>query len=194
VLHLPDYFSSSRGNHGWWKRGFCGPGAPTVCLDWRGDGNVTCTAWTEPGSEIAFVVALSDDDVHRLADGFSVRAEPWRHLFGNITKGPEGDFPFLHGFAALAAHCDLAPEATWEIDFTDCGSTLHAWSDHDGDGYLAPDELVEFRDLGIESLGDVRKTGKRDRCGNTFLAESHATCADRPGNCGIWLDVFLAPR
>jgi len=55
-------------------------------------------------------------------------------------------------------------------------------------------ELIEFQDLGVEGLGDLRQTGKADRCGNTFPAESHATCSDRPGTCGTWLDVFFESR
>lgn len=194
VLHLPDYFSSGGGNQSWWKKGFCTPEAPTVCLDWSGDGNVTCTGWTAPESEIAFVVALSDDDMLSLSNGLYVPAQPWRHFFGNVTMGPEGSFPFAHGFEALAAHCGLDPEGTSDIDLAECGSSLHVWGDGNGDGHIDPGELLEFQDLGVESLGDLRTTGKKDACGNTFPAESHATCADHPGKCGTWLDVFFEPR
>ncbi len=193
MLHLPDYSSAGGGNQSWWKEGFCTPEAPTVCLDWFGDGTVTCTGWTEPESEIAFVVALSNDDMLSLSDGLYVPAEPWRHFFGNVTMGPEGNLPFSHGFEALAAHCGLDPKATTEIDFTECGSSLYVWSDN-GDGDIDPHELLELGDLGVESLGDLRETGKRDACGNTFPVESHATCSARPGRCGTWLDVFLEPR
>jgi len=108
--------------------------------------------------------------------------------------GPEGDFPYAHGFAALAAHCGLDPEATSEIDFTECGSSLHVWSDLNSDGDIDPVELLELRDLGIQSLGDLRETGKRDACGNTLPYESHATCSGREGRCGTWLDVFFVQR
>jgi len=68
VLHLPDYYSSTEGEgQSWWREGFCGPEGPTICLDWRGDGDVTCTAWTAPGSEVAFVVSLSEGDISHLA-------------------------------------------------------------------------------------------------------------------------------
>lgn len=193
VLHLPDYFSSEQGGgQNWWREGFCGPEEAIVCLDWRGDGNVTCNAWTDAESEVAFVVTLSDDDTLLLASGVSVRAEPWRHFFGNVTKGPEGDFPFAHGFEALAAHC--GQETDSEIDLTECGSSLYVWADYSGDGNLDPAELLEFEDLGVESLGGVRKTGKKDKCGNTFPAESHAKCSGQPGKCGTWLDVFFESR
>jgi hypothetical protein len=196
VLYLPDYLSPGHGNQSWWKRGFCGPQAPTVCLDWLGDGHFTCTAWTEPGSEIAFLVALSDDDVLLLSDGISVRAEPWRHFFGNVTMGPEGDFPFVHGFAALAEYCGQNPDANSGIDLTRCGQSLHVWDDRSGDGSIDPDEFLDFQDLGVESLGDVRATDKMDKCGSTFPVESHAICSSHPGNgkCGTWLDVFFEPR
>lgn len=194
VLHLPDYFSTGGGGQNWWKEGFCGPEGPTICLDWTGNGDLTCTAWTAPESEVAFVVSLSNDDFLLLAAGLPVRAEPWRHFFGNVTKGPEGDFPFAHGFEALAAHCGQDPEANSEIDLTECGLSLYVWVDHSGDGNLHPDELLEFQDLGVESLGNVRKTGKKDKCGNTFPAESHAICFDHPGKCGTWLDVFFESR
>lgn len=192
VLHLPDYFSTGGGNQNWWKKGFCGPEAPTVCLDWSGDGNVTCTAWLEPGSEIAFGVALSDNDMLHLLEGAPVRAEPSRHFFGNVTMGPQGDHPFENGFAALAAYCGQDPVANSEIDLTECGASLYVWDDRNGDGKIDIEELLDFQDLGITSLGDVRKTGKRDRCGNTFRFESNATCSH--GTCGKLLDVFFQPR
>jgi hypothetical protein len=192
VLHLPDYYSSTDGEGNWWRKGFCGTQGPTICLDWRGDGNVTCTAWTSRGSEVAFVVSLSEADLSLLATGLPVRAEPWRHFFGNVTKGPAGAFPFANGFEALAAYCGQS--ASSEIDLTECRSSLHVWADRSTDGYLDRDELLALQDLGVEALGNVRKTGKKDRCGNTFPAESHATCSGRPGKCGTWLDVFFESR
>lgn len=193
VLHLPDYLSTDPGNsQDWWREGLCGPEGPSTCLDWRGDGNITCSAWTAPESDVAFVVTLSGDDMMLLGAGLSVRAEPWRHFFGNVTKGPEGDFPFANGFQALAAHCGQDPGS--EIDLTECGLSLHVWADRSGDGNIDPDELLEFQDLGVEFLGDVRKTGKQDKCGNTLAAESHATCSGHPGTCGTWLDVFFEAR
>jgi len=195
VLHLPDYYSSIEGEgQDWWREGFCGPEGPTICLDWRGDGDVACTAWTSPASGVAFVVSLSEGDISHLAVGLPVRAEPWRHFFGNVTKGWDGSFPFANGFEALAAHCGQSADAGSEIDLTECGSSLYVWTDLSADGALDVDELFEFQDLGVETLGDVRKTGKTDRCGNTFPAESHATCSDRPGRCGTWLDVFFESR
>lgn len=194
VLHLPDYVSTGGESQDWWKDGLCGPEGPTVCLDWRGDGDLTCTAWTASDSQVAFVVSLSEDDMLLLAAGQSVRAEPWRHFFGNVSMGLDGDFPYAQGFEALAAYCGQNPDAISEIDFTACGSFLYAWVDRSGDGRLDLEELVEFQELGIASLGEVRSTGKTDKCGNTFPAESHATCTDSPGRCGTWLDVFFAPR
>lgn len=195
VLHLADYYSSPDGKGGnWWKEGFCGPDGPTICFDWRGDGNVSCTAWTSPGSDVAFVVSLSEDDLWQLALGLPVRAEPWRHFFGNVTKGSVGDFPYANGFEALAAYCGQSADAGSEIDLTECGSSLYAWADRSADGILDPEELSALREIGIVGLGYVRKTDKKDRCGNTFPAESHATCSDRPGRCGTWLDVFFESR
>lgn len=209
VLHLPDYYLAGGGNQSWWRKGFCTPETPTICLDWAGNGNVACTEWTAPETDIAFVVALSHDDRIRLFEGSSVDAQPWRHFFGNVTMGPEGDFPYEHGFEALAAHCGMDPKSTTKIDFTapsrakpgirektipiaECGQSLHVWADRSRDGIISFDELLEFQDLGIESLSDVRETGKEDKCGNTFPFESHATCSD--GKCGMWLDVFFVPR
>lgn len=192
VLHLPDYYSAGGGHQSWWKMGFCGAETPTVCLDWAGDGNVSCTAWLEPGSEVAFVVALSDADMLGLLGGASVLADPSRHFFGNVTMGPQGDHPYEHGFAALAAHCGQDPDADSEIDLTECGATLFAWDDRNGDGSIDIGELLDFQDLGITALGDVRTTGKKDKCGNTFRFESKATCSQ--GRCGTVLDVFFQPR
>lgn len=192
VLYLPDYDSSGGGNQSWWKKGFCGPESPRVCLDWSGDGNTTCTAWLEPGSGIAFLVSLSDDDQLRLLGGESVRAEPWRHFFGNVTEGPQGDHPYQNGFAALGAHCGQDTAASSEIDLTTCGSSLYAWDDLNGDGDIALDELLGFQELGIASLGNPRRTGKKDKCGNTFRFESNAICSE--GRCGKVLDVFFERR
>lgn len=128
-----------------------------------------------------------------LADGVPVLAEPWRHFFGNVTMGSEGDFPFAHGFEALAARCNQDPDAS-RLDLTECGHSLYAWADRSGDGIISPEELVELSYLGIEFIGGVRTTDKTDKCGNTFAFESHATCVDRPGRCGTWLDVFFEPR
>jgi hypothetical protein len=194
MLYLPDYLPMEGKVQDWWKNGLCGPEGPTICLDWRGDGNLTCTAWTAPDSGVAFLVALNVDDMSLLAAGQPVHAEPWRHFFGNVTMGIGGDFPFAQGFEALAAYCGQDPDATSEIDLTECGSLLYAWVDRSGDGQIDPVELVEFQELGIASLGSVRSTGKKDKCGNTLPAESHVTCTDRPGRCGTWLDVFFESR
>lgn len=194
VLHLPDYLPADKKDRGnWWKQGFCGDDAPTVCLDWRGDGSISCTAWTAPDSDVAFVVSLSADDLLRLVHGASIATEPWRHFFGNVTQSADGKFPFAHGFQALASHCEQDPQAEAKIDLTQCGSSLHVWADRNSDGRIAAEEILEFQDLGIEALGTVRQTGKADKCGNTFPAESHATCFDS-GTCGTWLDVFFESR
>lgn len=193
VLHLPDYFPSSGGSQSWWRQGFCSQESPTVCLDWRGNDELTCTSWTAPGSDIAFVISLSHDDMLRLIEGdLPLSAEPYRHFYGNVTKGPLGDFPYAHGFEALAEYC--GQDSDGEIDLTGCGSSLYAWADLDADGVIALGELVELQDLGIESLGSSRVTGKQDQCGNTFSPEVHATCAGNPGRCGTWLDIFFAVR
>jgi hypothetical protein len=157
-----------------------------------GDGNIACTAWTEPGSEIAILVAMSAEDSLHLLSGTPLRAEPSRHFFGNVTRGPEGDRPFAHGFEALAAYCGQDSETGSEIDLTECGASLYAWNDRNIDGNIDIAELLTLQDLGVESLGDLRKTGKKDTCGNTFPFESHAICSH--GKCGTWLDVFFESR
>lgn len=192
VLHIPDYLSTGGGSQSWWKRGFCGPESPTICMDWKGDGNITCTAWLEPGSENAFVVSLSGEDMLQLLEWDSVRPEPWRHFFGNVTMGPEGDHPYDTGFAALAAYCGQDPKTNPEIDLTECGGSLFVWNDRDGDGQIDVEELLDFQDLGITALDEVKTTGKKDKCGNTFPAESNAICSH--GKCGTVLDVFFQPR
>ncbi len=195
VLHLPDYYSSmeSGRKQNWWKDGFCGSEGSTICLDWRGDGTVTCTAWTDPNSGVSFLVNLSASDVSDVAIGLPVRAEPSRHFFGNVTRSPDGENPFANGYEALAEYCGQDPVSN-NIDFTECGTLLHVWTDLSTDGYIDPGELTPFGDLGIVSLGKVQRTGKRDRCGNTFSAEAHAICFDRPGTCGTWIDAFCVSR
>lgn len=193
VLHLPDYLMTGS-NPRWWGDSFCGLGAPTVCLDWWGDGQVSCNSWPKPGSGVAFVVVLSADDSLALSGGVAVPAEPWRHFFGNVTMGPDGDFPFEHGFDALSAHCGVDPGERGLIDFAECQQLLHVWHDWSGDGYLDPGEVLELTDLDIETLSGIRLTDKRDSCGNLFPFESHATCNGRDGRCGVWLDVFFEPR
>lgn len=192
VLHLPDYLPIKAAGGDWWRQGFCGPEAPTVCLDWRDEGNLTCTGWTAPETDVAFLVTLNEEDTLFLAVGQSVRAEPWRHMFGNVTKGSAGDFPYAHGFEALAAFCGQDPDDGVALDLGECGERLYAWVDRSADGRIEAAELVEFSRLGISSLGNVRATDKMDKCGNTFPAESHALCAGR--KCGTWLDVFFESR
>jgi hypothetical protein len=193
VLHLPDYIPTAEvGPESWWKKGFCGSETPTVCLDWIGDSNVSCTAWFEPGSENALIITMNADEMFRVAQWDSVRAQPWRHFFGNVTEGPEGDHPYKHGFAALAAYCGQDPTTHAEIDLTKCGESLFAWVDRDFDGEIEIEELLDFPALGIKSLGHLRRTGLRDNCGNKFPFESDAICAN--GKCGTVLDVFFQPR
>jgi len=194
VLHLPDYFTLAGGETEWWKQGFCSSTSPKVCLDWKGNGESTCTGWTERETDIAFVVTLDSADLAQLWNGQEVKAQPWRQFFGNVTRGPNGDFPYDHGFEALAVHCGLDPSSTAKIDFASCQGTLHAWNDRDANGAIALGELVPFENLGIVSLSDVQRTDKTDKCGNTFPAESQASCVGLPGKCGTWLDVFFEPR
>lgn len=106
--------------------------------------------------------------------------------------GPDGDFPFEHGFAALEAHCKDHRRSF--IDFSECERSLHVWEDRSGDGYIDPGEILELADLDIEILRGIRLTDKRDSCGNVFPFESHAICNGGDGRCGIWLDVFFEPR
>ena len=193
VLYLPDYFTTGE-SESWWEDSFCGLEAPTVCLDWKGNGQVSCNTWTKPESEVAFVVTLSAGDLQVISGGLSVRVEPWRHLFGNVTIGPGGGFPFEHGFAALAAYCQTDLLRRSSIDFSECEQVLHVWEDRSGDGNIDPHEIFKLADLDIDDLGDIQETRKRDSCGNQFPFESHATCAGKPGRCGVWLDVFFEPR
>ncbi len=194
VLYLPDYYTPTGAAQDWWKRGFCSSETPTVCLDWKGDGQTTCTAWTEPGTKIVFVTKLSPGDYRAIQSGKEVEVEPWRHLFGNVTQGPLGEFPYAHGFEALAAHCGMPIDGLSEVKFQNCGATLQVWADRDADGRIELKELVPFSELRIEALSNVRETDKADRCGNTFPAESDASCLELPGKCGIWLDVFFESR
>ncbi len=189
VIYLPDYTSTLRSPQSWW-RDLCDADAPPVCLDWRGDGNITCTGWTAPDNEdIGFITALGEEELASLASG-PLTVEPSRHLFGNVTRGLLGDFPYQHGFDALAAYCGQSGVS--EIDLSSCGERLFVWVD-DGDGAIAAGELRPFGALGIQSLGQVRKVGKGDKCGNRDLFESHAKCLGRPGQCGTWVDIFFAP-
>jgi hypothetical protein len=188
VLYLPDYDSSTHESQNWWQN-VCAPSAQTVCLDWWGDGNITCTRWTKPDNkDIGFIAALSEEDWAILELGI-LPAAPSLHLFGNVTRGPAGGFPFQHGFEALASFCGQSDAS--EIDLTSCSERLVVWVDN-GDGAIAADELQQFDELGIESLGQVREVGKQDECGNLDLFDSHAKCIGHPGRCGTWIDIFFA--
>lgn len=190
VIYLPDYRLPIGKPQSWW-RSVCDPDAPTVCLDWWGDGSITCTGWTAPDNEdVGFIAALSEEYLASLASG-PLPVEPSLHLFGNVTRGPDGGFPFLNGFDALASFCGQ-PGAS-EIDLSSCGKDLVVWVD-DGDGAIAADELQPFDALGVGSLGQVRQVGKRDSCGNLDLFESHAKCVGHPGRCGTWIDIYFAAR
>ena len=78
-----------------------------------------------------------------------------------------------------------------EIDLSSCGEQLVVWVDN-GDGAITADELQQFDELGIESLGQLREVKKQDECGNMDLFESHAQCVGHPGRCGTWIDIFFA--
>lgn len=185
--------------------GGCCPGSPIV-LDLAGDGvhltsaqdgvlftlrpgRLGLWAWTEPGSDDAFL-ALDVDENGRIDDG--------SELFGDESAQAPNSSP--NGFAALAYYDSperggdgdgaISPrDAIWP--------RLRLWRDADHDAYSAADELTTLDYAGVHSISlAAEPSDDRDGHGNEFRFRS-TVVADAPISDTIsdaWLAQAPIPR
>lgn len=157
-----------------------------VRFDMNGDGNPEQLAWTQPKSDVAFVV------LDRNGNGI---IDSGLELFGNETRMTNGTVA-SNGFQALA---DLDGNNDGEIDLNDAVYyQLLLWFDRDHDGVSDPDELVGLQNAGVTTIFlHYREGRRRDQSGNTyrFRGEALVTTSGQQVPRKVF-DVYLkvAPR
>lgn len=112
-------------------------------------------------------------------------------LFGDNTKGPDGQFAD-HGYAALAKY-DLNRDS--RIDASDpVFHSLRLWLDRDFDGVSRPDELSSLSSAAIEYIDLDFSTdyAERDRYGNETKMKSVVGYVD--GSLDLIFDLWFAYR
>jgi hypothetical protein len=116
-------------------------------------------AWTEPGSDDAWLV-LDRDGNGVISDG--------SEMFGNATPQPQpADGTLRNGFLALAQYDD---DRNGTIDETDAVfAELRLWQDADHDGLSQPWELHALPYLGVAGISLVYVEAREvDQHGNSF--------------------------
>ena len=117
------------------------------------------------------------------------RVEGIDQLFGDNTRGPDGNFS-TDGFASLAKHDDNGDLA---IDRNDrVFGDLRLWSDSDRDGLSQPSELFSLDEMGVESI-DLRYDPnffEQDRYGNQLKLKSVVKMRDE--SLRMIFDVWFA--
>ena len=117
------------------------------------------TAWTEQGSDDAWLVFDRDGD-GIINDG--------SEMFGSATPQPEAPVGMLrNGFAALAQYDD---DHNGAIDAADEAlADLRLWQDVNHDGISQPDELHALPELGVAGISLVYvEVREADQHGNSF--------------------------
>ncbi|HEX8178951.1 MAG TPA: putative metal-binding motif-containing protein [Pyrinomonadaceae bacterium] len=157
-----------------------------VDFDIDGDGTPNRLAWTEVGSDDAWL-ALDRDGNGRIDNG--------QELFGDRTPQPAAADP--NGFAALAVFDDPAQGGNGDriINASDTVfNALRLWQDVNHNGSSEPAELHPLSELGVAALAlDYREARRRDEHGNVFRYRAKVS-ATRPTKLSRWAwDVFLAP-
>jgi hypothetical protein len=127
-----------------------------VTFDLSGDGTTERVAWTEGGSDDAWL-ALDGDGDGKIDSG--------QELFGNTTGK-------ANGFLALAEfdRPSKGGNGDGQIDSRDSVfSALRLWQDSNHNGVSEPGELHTLPDLGIASLDlDYKESKRADEHGNKF--------------------------
>ena len=162
--------------------------APDVWFDLANCGTPQLLSWTRPDVIEGFLV------LDRNGDGVISNGS---EMFGNYTPIPGTLAIAANGFQALGAY-DLAQnggdEDGWITPNDAVFESLRIWMDSDHDGVSAPSELKSLRSLGIIAISvNARKSGRRDRYGNTFQFESDFEYVDSSGRIITHsaVDVFL---
>ncbi len=164
-----------------------------VAFDLDGDGVRENTAWTEAGTDDAFL-AIDKNGNGRIDSG--------QELFGNASPAfsesakPTAD----NGFLALAfAERMMGSTAPGDgrIDSSDAVySRLLLWTDLNHNGVSEPEELRAASEAGLVSISTgYKETKRRDRFGNEFKQRGRAMLADgkRERPVTVW-DVWFATR
>lgn len=143
-----------------------------VMFDMCGNGVKNHFAWTEPGSEIAFL--FLDRNGNGIVDNGT-------ELFGDRTPQPPSEDP--NGYLALAVFDDraLGGNGDGRIGPEDAVfDHLYFWIDANHDGESQTHELIRIRDAGVEYMDlDYVVSNRRDRHGNLLRYKSLIKFTDR---------------
>ncbi|UFP92984.1 hypothetical protein [Gloeobacter morelensis] len=156
-----------------------------VLFDLQGRGGIAKNAWTETGSDDAFLV-LDRDENGTIDDG--------RELFGNHTAQPASVNP--NGFLALAefdkpAHGGNGDGAISAEDTV--FSLLLLWTDRNHNGISEPEELKPYSDSGPTAISlTMWPTKVADAHGNWFRWVSRLEGAAALGMGSKVVDVIFA--
>jgi len=159
-----------------------------VKFDLDNNGSQEQTAWTDSGSDDAFLT------LDRNGNG---TIENGAELFGNFTPQPNPPWGVLrNGFLALAEYDKSANGGYHDgvIDRNDAVFTsLRLWNDTNHNGASEPWELHTLADFNLESISlDFRTSRRTDQFGNQF--RYRARVKDSLG-VGRWAwDVFFTAQ
>jgi hypothetical protein len=155
-------------------------GAQGVAFDLDADGTAEALAWTEGGSDDAWLV-LDRNGNGNIDDG--------KELFGDATAQPPSTA--RNGYRALAVFDDDGNQIIEQADGV--WPLLSLWRDANHDGMAQAWELSSLESAGITGLDLLAKSDQwRDRYGNVFLYRGAVRTA-KPGTVGHWsYDVILA--
>jgi hypothetical protein len=132
-----------------------------VLFDLDADGVLERIGWTEPESQVAFLV------LDRNGNGF---VDDGTELFGDVTPQPESPNP--NGFRALRMFDRAVRGGNEDGRITRADrvfSTLSLWIDSNHDGFSQASELLTLQAGGVLAIDlDFRVINRRDRHGNLF--------------------------
>jgi hypothetical protein len=153
-----------------------------VSFDIDADGNTERVAWTETGSDDAWLI------LDRNANG---RVDGAAELFGNHSPQPASESQ--HGYIALGT---FDSDRNGVIDAGDpIWRQLRVWRDGNHDGESQANELATLESVKITGLewSSFHESARKDRHGNSF--RYRAKVIGTPRAAGRWsYDVFLGTR
>lgn len=145
-----------------------------VWFDFDGDGSVDHTAWTAPGSPLAFLV------VDRNGNG---RIDDGTELFGNNTRLVGGQRA-TDGFNALAEfdRPENGGNGDGWVDTRDgIWTELLFWIDRNHDAVSDATELYRPADFGVTAFSlSITSQRRRDRYGNLFRLKAAVLVIGKP--------------